>query len=101
MLKWPLALLQNWSFTLFYTMAELWSVIILQVIFWGFANEVTRVHEARRFSIAFLAFGSNIAAALAGICAISFVSSGGGFGLDSPFVGNRRDVGSDVGKKFR
>lgn len=73
--KWMIALIENWSFTLFYTMAELWSVIILQVIFWGFANEVTRVHEARRF-YSTLSIGSNIAAAVAGLSAILFISSG-------------------------
>lgn len=79
--KWVIALFENWSFTLFYTMAELWSVIILQVIFWGFANEVTRVHEARRFYSIF-SIGSNIAAAVAGLSAILFISSETSSGLD-------------------
>lgn len=39
----------NWSFTAFYVMCELWSTSILTVLFWGFANEVTKVEEARRF----------------------------------------------------
>lgn len=88
--KWIIVLCENWCFTLFYTMAELWSVIILHVIFWGFANEVTRVHEARRFYSIF-SIGSNIAAALAGLCGILLVSSEFTFGLESTFL-----VGSEL-----
>lgn len=84
-LKWPITLIENWSFTLFYTMAELWSVIILHVIFWGFANEVTRVHESRRFYSIF-SIGSNIAAALAGLSVILFISSDMTFGLEQTFL---------------
>lgn len=83
--KWVIALFANWSFTLFYVMAELWSVLILQVIFWGFANEVTRVHEARRFYSIF-SIGSNIAAAVAGLSAILFLSSELSLGLDTSLL---------------
>lgn len=83
--KWVIALFENWSFTLFYAMAELWSVIILQVIFWGFANEVTRVHEARRFYSIF-SIGSNIAAAVAGLSAILFISWESSLGLDTSLL---------------
>ena len=44
-----ISLLRNWTFTLFYVMSELWGTIILVVLFWGFANEVTTVSEAKRF----------------------------------------------------
>ncbi|MBA3956933.1 MAG: NTP/NDP exchange transporter [Parachlamydiaceae bacterium] len=39
----------HWTFTIFYVMCELWSTSILTVLFWGFANEITKVGEARRF----------------------------------------------------
>src|SRR6202035_3811726 len=39
----------NWSFTVFYVMSELWSTTIMTVLFWGFANEITSVTEAKRF----------------------------------------------------
>lgn len=55
----------NWSFTIFYVLCELWGSLIMNVIFWGFANEVTRIHEARRFYSVFSIF-SNIAAIVAG-----------------------------------
>lgn len=63
--KWPIAMLCNWSFTIFYVMCELWGSLVLSVIFWGFANEVTKLNEARRFYSVFSIF-SNIAAIVAG-----------------------------------
>lgn len=59
------AMLRNWSFTLFYVMSELWGSMVLSVLFWGFANEVTRVSEARRFYSMF-GVSANLAAILAG-----------------------------------
>jgi AAA family ATP:ADP antiporter len=60
------AIIENWTVTSFYVMAELWSTAILQVLFWGFANEITKVTEARRF-YAVLAVVSNFAAIIAGL----------------------------------
>ena len=61
-----IAMLRNWSFTLFYVMCELWGSIVMTVLFWGFANEVTRIGEARRF-FGVLCFGANCCAVLAGL----------------------------------
>ncbi|HAZ15896.1 MAG TPA: AAA family ATPase [Parachlamydiales bacterium] len=44
-----IAVFRNWTFTLFYIMSEMWSTIIMTVLFWGFANEVTSVKDATRF----------------------------------------------------
>ena len=43
------ALFRNWTFTLFYVMSEMWSTIIMTVLAWGFANDVTSVNEAKRY----------------------------------------------------
>lgn len=43
------SMVRYWSFTIFYAMAELWGNIILFVLFWGFANQVTKLEEAKRF----------------------------------------------------
>ena len=64
-----ISMLRNWTFTGFYVMSELWGGIILNVLFWGFANEVTRVQEARRFYSMF-GIGANTAAIFAGQAAI-------------------------------
>lgn len=44
-----IAMFRNWSFTIFYVICELWASMVLSVLFWGFANEVTKITEARRF----------------------------------------------------
>ncbi len=38
-----------WVFASFYVFAELWGTIALGLLFWQFANEVTRIPEAKRF----------------------------------------------------
>src|SRR3989338_7328705 len=55
-----IAIFRNWTFTLFYVMSELWGTAILTVLFWGFANEVPTVGEARRY-YGILMIGANIA----------------------------------------
>ncbi len=75
-LKGFVAIFRNWTFTLFYVMSELWSTAIMSVLFWGFANEVTKVSEARRFYILW-SIAANVAGIFAGQAAIFF--SGGVF----------------------
>lgn len=61
-----IAIFRNWTYTAFYVMAEMWSTMIMTVLFWGFANDVTSVKEARRY-YALLGIGANIATILAGL----------------------------------
>lgn len=68
-----IAMIRNWTLTAFYVMAELWGTAILTVSFWGFANEVTTVNEAKRFYSLF-GVGANIAGILSGEVAIFFSS---------------------------
>jgi AAA family ATP:ADP antiporter len=58
-------LVQKWHLVLFYTMTELWGNILLSMLFWGFANEMSTVDEARRFYPLFL-LGANSAAIFSG-----------------------------------
>lgn len=44
-----ISMVRYWSYSLFYILAELWGSMIMSVLFWGFANEVMRLDEARRF----------------------------------------------------
>lgn len=60
-----IAMLRNWTFTLFYVMSELWGTAILSVLFWGFANEVTQVGEAKRY-YGLLMIGANLAGIVSG-----------------------------------
>jgi len=66
-----IAIFRNWTFTLFYVMSELWGTAILTVLFWGFANEVTNVKEARRY-YGILMIGANIAGIFSGQASIYF-----------------------------
>lgn len=69
-----IAIFRNWTFTLFYVMSELWSTAIFTVLFWGFANEVTSVEEARRY-YGLLTFGGSLAGMFSGLAAINFSSN--------------------------
>ncbi|MEN8237400.1 MAG: Npt1/Npt2 family nucleotide transporter [Pseudomonadota bacterium] len=43
------AMMELWSFALFYLISELWGAVVVTLLFWQFANEVTRTREAKRF----------------------------------------------------
>ncbi|KAK4754289.1 hypothetical protein SAY87_002393 [Trapa incisa] len=61
----PLAIMRIWSFCLFYVMAELWGSAVISVLFWGFANQITTVEEAKRFYPLF-GLGANVALVFSG-----------------------------------
>jgi AAA family ATP:ADP antiporter len=65
-----IAMYRYWTFTSFYVMAELWSNIILAMLFWGFANQVTKLGEAKRF-YGILGVGANLSGIVAGSFAIA------------------------------
>lgn len=80
-----IAIFRNWTFSLFYVMSELWGTIIMTVLFWGFANEVTSVKEAKRF-YAIFGVGANLATTFAGLIEI---------GLSSKLLHSKIYVGGD------
>lgn len=43
------AIIRHWHLSLFYVVSELWSNIMLSMLFWGFANEITTISQAKRF----------------------------------------------------
>ncbi|BAM79945.1 chloroplast ADP,ATP carrier protein [Cyanidioschyzon merolae strain 10D] len=45
----PLAIIGHWTSAVFYTLAELWGSVVVSLLFWGFANEVTTVDEAKKW----------------------------------------------------
>ncbi len=67
-------IIRNWTFTLFYVMSELWGTMIMTVLFWGFANEITSIKDAKRF-YAILGVGANVASIFSGQISI-FLSKG-------------------------
>ncbi len=54
------AIFRNWTYAVFYVLAELWGSVMLSLMFWGFANDITRVGEAKRF-YAMFGIGANLA----------------------------------------
>jgi AAA family ATP:ADP antiporter len=59
------SIFRNWTYALFYTMAELWGSVVVSVLFWGFANEVTTSKEAKRYYPLF-GLGANVALIFSG-----------------------------------
>lgn len=57
--------IENWTLSLFYILSELWGSAILSLLFWGFANEIVRTNEAKRFYTIFT-MGFNLALVLSG-----------------------------------
>lgn len=64
-LKWFFRIFGHWSYALLYVMAELWGSVMLSLLFWQFANQITRIDEAKRFYSMFGMLG-NIALVLVG-----------------------------------
>lgn len=56
---------RDWTLSLFYVLSELWGSVVLSLLFWGFANDITRVGEAKRF-YSLLGLGANLALLFSG-----------------------------------
>lgn len=67
-----IAMICNWSYTLFYIISEMWSILVLTILFWGFANDITPLSQAKR-SYGLLNIGSNMAPILGGLLANIFI----------------------------
>lgn len=70
------ACFRNWTFSIFYILAELWGSAVLSLLFWGFANDITRVTEAKRFYSLF-GLGANFSLLLSGPLIYYFSKSRG------------------------
>lgn len=44
-----ITMVSYWIYTLFYLSAELWGMMILTVLFWGYLNETTPIEQAKSF----------------------------------------------------
>nr|MDT0250867.1 NTP/NDP exchange transporter [Endozoicomonas sp.] len=60
-----IAVLRNWTFSLFYVMSGLWGSVCLSLLFWGLANHITQISESKRFYALFGMMG-NLALPTAG-----------------------------------
>lgn len=64
-----IALYRNWTFAIFYVLAELWGSVMIALVFWGFANQITKIEEAKRFYTLF-GLGGNTAPLFSGLIMI-------------------------------
>lgn len=65
------ALFRNWTYALFYVMSELWGSVAISLLFWGFANDTTKISESKRF-YALFGLGANVAMLFSGPAIIYF-----------------------------
>lgn len=65
------ALFRNWTYALFYVMSELWGSVAISLLFWGFANDITKVSESKRF-YALFGLGANVAMLFSGPAIVYF-----------------------------
>merc|ERR1719424_1494395 len=74
----PIAIIRNWTFSLFYLAAELWGSVVASLLFWGFANSVVSVKEAKKYYPLFGLF-ANIALVFSGqfVRVVSRLRTGG------------------------
>jgi AAA family ATP:ADP antiporter len=66
-----IALFRNWTYALFYVMSELWGSVAISLLFWGFANDTTKISESKRF-YALFGLGANVAMLFSGPAIIYF-----------------------------
>lgn len=57
--------IRNWTIAMFYILSELWGSVVLSLLFWGFANDITKISEAKRF-YALFGLGANLALLVSG-----------------------------------
>lgn len=48
-LQWFIKIFGKWSYALMYIFAELWSAVVINLMFWQFANHIFDTEEAKRF----------------------------------------------------
>ena len=70
-LKWFIKILSKWSYALMYVFCELWSVVIINLLFWQFANHIFDTKSAKRF-YPFLGVVGNFGLIIAGNVLVSF-----------------------------
>ena len=59
------AIYRYWMHSLFFVSAELWGSVVIFLLFWGYANQIIHIDEAKRFYTIFSA-GGNLAAIATG-----------------------------------
>jgi len=72
--KWFIKIVSKWGYIIMYIFGELWSVVIINLMFWQFANHIIDTSKARRF-YPLLAMIGNLGLIFAGFSIGSFVDT--------------------------
>jgi len=73
-LKWFIKIASKWGYIIMYVFGELWSVVVINLMFWQFANHVIDTSKARRF-YPMLALVGNLGLVVAGLSIGEFVNT--------------------------
>lgn len=94
----PLAIVRNWSYAVFYVMAEMWGSVVASLLFWGFANEVTTIDEAKKYYPLF-GLGANVALIFSGqyVKWVSKIRAAVGPGVDAWGLSLKYLMGAVIG----
>jgi ADP/ATP carrier protein family len=87
--QWFIKLSGKWSYSLMYIFGELWSVVVINLMFWQFANNITDTKDAKRFYPVYGMIG-NLGLIAAGNALIAF----------STLTGVPKEVINFLGKSF-
>lgn len=68
-----IAVYRNWIHSLFFITAELWAQVVIFILYWGFANHICQVKEAKRTYTLFIAAG-DLATVVAGPLVLYYVT---------------------------
>ncbi len=69
--KWFLLIASKWSYAIMYVFCELWSAVVINLLFWQYANNIFHTKDARRF-YPILGMVGNLGLVLAGNVLVSF-----------------------------
>lgn len=68
-----IAVYKYWFHSLFFVTAELWGQVVIFLLYWGFANHITNMNEAKRTYTLFIAAG-DVATILAGPLTLFYIN---------------------------
>ena len=98
-LKWFIKIFGHWSFALMYIFSELWSVVIINLMFWQFANHIVESDSAKRFYPLFGLIG-NFGLVISGNAMVFFSDVSGIPDSVVNFVSNQNSIGADISIKL-
>ncbi len=57
-MRWFIMMWARWIYVIFYAFAEMWGSVVIALLFWQFANQITRIFEAKRYYAMFGLIGN-------------------------------------------